>query len=200
MGPTRCRRGYDSFDTSLVICAGTAGGGPPGTCQGDSGGPLVGGTPDAPRLVGIVSFGAQVCADPEIPAGYTRVSSESAFISRQLGGAPPTPPGPSPPIEKLDPHLTIGQIWCKTKCYVDVGATGDGAKRVPSVLVRVRRAPRNGRKGTDKTYAAKRLSNTRWRARVGLPFGVLRITARAADFGGRTIGNPDRVAVEVVPF
>ena len=199
MGPTRCRRGYDGFDTNLAICAGTVGGGPPGTCQGDSGGPLVGGTPGDLRLVGIVSFGSDRCADPEIPAGYTRVSSESAFISEQVGGAAPPPLDPSPPIEDLDPHVQIGQIWCKTKCFVDVGASGDGAKRVPAVLVRVRRPARIGRKGTDKTYVAKRLSNTRWRARVGLPFGVLRITARAADFAGKTIGEADRVVVEVVP-
>ena len=199
MGPSRCRRGYDNFDTSLMICAGTRGGGPPGTCQGDSGGPLVGGAAEDPRLVGIVSFGAARCADPEIPAGYTRVSAESEFIGKQLGGAAPPPPGPSPPIEDLDPHVQIGRIWCKTKCYVEVGASGDGAKRVPAVLVRVRRARRGSRKGTDRTYTAKRLTNTRWRARVGLPFGVLRITARAVDFSNRTIGNPDRVAVEVVP-
>ena len=51
----------------------------------------------------------------------------------------------------------------------------------------------------DRSYAARRLSNTRWRAKVGLPYGALRISARAVNAGGRTIGTTDRVSVDVVP-
>mmetsp|Transcript_12347 Transcript_12347/g.29324 ORF Transcript_12347/g.29324 Transcript_12347/m.29324 type:complete len:518 (+) Transcript_12347:365-1918(+) len=56
-----------------MICAG---GGGAEACQGDSGGPLIlkGSTPEEDTVVGVVSFGNDVCGD-EIPAVFTRVSS-----------------------------------------------------------------------------------------------------------------------------
>jgi secreted trypsin-like serine protease len=198
-GPSRCRKAYGSFDTDTQICAGTPDTGVPDSCQGDSGGPLVADGPAGPRLVGVVSFGGDTCGDPESPGAYTRVSGESGFVAAQLGGAPPPPPDPAPPADELDPRVEIGRIWCGSRCYVEVGATGPGVAAVPRVLVRVRRARKGNRRGYDKTFSAKRLSNTRWRAKVGLPYGVLRVSARAADAGRRTIGSTDRVTVEVVP-
>jgi secreted trypsin-like serine protease len=198
-GPSRCRKAYGSLDTDTQICAGTPGTGVPDSCQGDSGGPLVADGPSGPRLVGVVSFGGDVCGDPASPGVYTRVSGESEFVSAQLGGAPAPPPDPAPPPGELDPRVEIGRIWCGSRCYVEVGATGAGVEAVPRVLVRVRRARKGSRKAYDKTFSAKRLSNTRWRAKVGLPYGVLRISARATGGDGRTIGSTDRVGVEVVP-
>jgi secreted trypsin-like serine protease len=199
VSPSRCRRAYGSFDSNLSICAGTPDVGRPDSCQGDSGGPLVGSGADGLRLVGIVSFGGDVCGDPESPGAYTRVSSEASFIAEQLGGAPPPPPPPPPPPSELDPRVEIGRIWCKTRCYVEVGATGPGADTVPGVIVRVRRSRSSRHKAVNRSYAARRLSATRWRAKVGLPFGVLKITARAVNAQFKTIGSTDRVTVEVVP-
>jgi secreted trypsin-like serine protease len=196
-GPSRCRRAYGGdFDSALMICAGTPDIGLPDSCNGDSGGPLVADGPLGPRLVGIVSYGSDVCGDPAAPAAYTRVSAESAFIAEQLGGAPPpeTPPG-----GELDPEVEISRIWCGARCYVEVGATGPGAAAVSGVQVRVRRARRGARKGVDRAYAARRLSATRWRAKVGLPPGSLRISARAVDQVGHTLGGADRVWVDMAP-
>jgi trypsin len=198
-GPSRCRTAYGTFDTSTQICAGTPEAGVPDSCQGDSGGPLVADGPAGPRLVGVVSYGGDVCGDPASPGVYTRVSGESEFVSAQLGGAPSPPVDPPPPSDQLDPRVEIGRIWCGSRCYVEVGATGPGVQAVPRVLVRVRRARKGRRKAYDKTFSAKRLSNTRWRAKVGLPYGTLRISARAVNGGGKTIGSTDRVLIDVVP-
>jgi trypsin len=199
LGPNRCRKAYGTdFDTNFLVCAGTPDVGPPDSCSGDSGGPLVADGPAGPRLVGIVSFGSEVCGDPLAPAAYTRVSSESAFVTSQLGGAPPVGP-PASLTETLAPEVEIGRIWCSSRCYVEVGATGAGAESVPGLVVRVRRARKGRRKAVDRSYAAKRLTNTRWRAKAGLPYGHLRISARAVDAAGRTIGTTDRVTIDVVP-
>lgn len=200
MGPSRCRKAYgNDFDTNRMVCAGTPDVGVPDSCSGDSGGPLVADEPLGPRLVGIVSYGGDVCGDPGAPGAYTRVSAESAFVVDQLGGAPAPAPDPIPPADELNPRVEIGRIWCKSSCYVEIGATGAGAEAVPGLKVRVRRARKGSRKAVDRTYTANRLSNTRWRAKVGLPYGALRISARAVNAGGRTIGSTDRVSVDVVP-
>jgi secreted trypsin-like serine protease len=197
IGPNRCRKAWGAeFDTSLQVCAGTPDLGVPDSCSGDSGGPLVADGPAGPRLVGIVSYGSDPCGDPLAPGGYTRVSAESAFIGEQLGGAPPVVP---PPSTEIDPRVEIGRIWCGRRCYVEVGATGPGAEQVPGLSVRVRRFARGRVTAKDTTYTAKRLTNTRWRAKVGLPYGNVRISARATDAAGRTIGETDRVYTEVVP-
>jgi hypothetical protein len=95
--------------------------------------------------------------------------------------------------------VEIGRIWCGARCYVEVGATGPGAEQVPALAVRVRRFARGRTTAKDRTYSAKRLTNTRWRAKVGLPYGNVRISARAVDARGRTLGEPDRVYTQVVP-
>jgi secreted trypsin-like serine protease len=200
VGPSGCRKAYgNDFDTALMICAGTPDRGVPDSCSGDSGGPLVADGPQGARLVGVVSYGSEVCGDPDAPAAYTRVSAESAFIADQLGGAPPPDPAPPPPADRLEPRVEIGRIWCGSRCYVEVGATGPGVAAVPGLAVRVRRSRKGRRPAVDRTYRAKRLSNTRWRAKVGLPYGALRVSARAVDAGGRTIGSTDRVSIDVVP-
>lgn len=58
---------------------------PSDTCFGDSGGPLVYNTGGGPRLVGIVSWGSDPCAQAALPGVYTRVSSYASFISGFLG-------------------------------------------------------------------------------------------------------------------
>lgn len=197
IGPNRCRKAWGAeFDTNLQVCAGTPDLGVPDSCSGDSGGPLVADGPAGPRLVGIVSYGSDPCGDPLSPGGYTRVSSESAFIAEQLGGAAPVQP---PPTTEIDPRVEIGRIWCGSRCYVEVGATGPGAENVPALSVRVRRFARGRVKAKDTTYSATRLTNTRWRAKVSLPYGDVRISSRALDANGRTLGATDRVYTQVIP-
>lgn len=60
------------------------------TCVGDSGGPLIGGSGDGLRLVGLVSWGPQSCAEDAPPldeAGrpgvYTRLSAQEEFLTDQ---------------------------------------------------------------------------------------------------------------------
>jgi hypothetical protein len=104
-----------------------------------------------------------------------------------------------PPSTEIDPRVEIGRIWCKSRCYVEVGATGPGVEQVPALSVRVRRFARGRVKAKDATYSAKRLTNTRWRAKVSLPLGNVRISARAVDANGRTLGETDRVYTQVIP-
>jgi secreted trypsin-like serine protease len=62
-----------------VVCAAAPG---RKTCRGDSGGPLVAGG----RLVGVVSWGSERCANDSQPGVYTRVGSYAEWIDRVTGG------------------------------------------------------------------------------------------------------------------
>jgi secreted trypsin-like serine protease len=83
-------------DPTVMLCAsGVNAGAIVDSCQGDSGGPLVGGTGDAARLVGIVSWG-QDCAT-HYPGVYTRVSSQYDFLAANGAVAVPVVSTPSAP-------------------------------------------------------------------------------------------------------
>lgn len=73
-----CRAADQTFDPSLLTCAGFDQGGVD-TCQGDSGGPLVAGG----KLVGITSFG-DGCARAGKPGYYVRVGVVSGRLAPQL--------------------------------------------------------------------------------------------------------------------
>uniref|UniRef100_A0A061RPZ5 Tryptase n=1 Tax=Tetraselmis sp. GSL018 TaxID=582737 RepID=A0A061RPZ5_9CHLO len=76
-------RSFSALDT--MICAG---GGGAEACQGDSGGPLIlkGRTWEEDVVVGVVSFGNEVCGDTDnVPAVFTRVS---AFLAGPGPGLP----------------------------------------------------------------------------------------------------------------
>jgi trypsin len=80
-----CKNWYRNSTYSAVnndmICAGAVGGGR-GSCFGDSGGPLV----DARTrdLIGVVSWGDDICAGPETPGVYARVDSLRSWIIKYL--------------------------------------------------------------------------------------------------------------------
>lgn len=75
--------GLDSIDPRGMLCAeGVSGGLPVDSCVGDSGGPLVAGSGDGRRLVGVVSWGLQVCATTEGPGVYARASAYPRFLAR----------------------------------------------------------------------------------------------------------------------
>ena len=74
--------GPSDVDPAAMLCAdGVRNGRPVDACVGDSGGPLVGGTGDGRRLVGIVSWGLEVCGSPRGPGIYTRVSTYADFLA-----------------------------------------------------------------------------------------------------------------------
>ncbi|MFY9331119.1 MAG: trypsin-like serine protease [Candidatus Nanopelagicales bacterium] len=89
-------RGYDRFDASpatMVCASGVRNGAIVDSCSGDSGGPLLGRADDGYRLVGVVSWGPELCAST-LPGVYTRVSAMNTFLIS--AGVPITP----------DPNLT----------------------------------------------------------------------------------------------
>src|SRR5215210_7663387 len=65
-----------------MICAIDPDGRPPlsSGCNGDSGGPLMAGTYDAPRLLGVVSFGGTGCGTDHLPSVFGEVERYRAFI------------------------------------------------------------------------------------------------------------------------
>ncbi|GLZ29974.1 serine protease [Lentzea sp. NBRC 105346] len=70
--------GVDLYDAKVMICAGDNTG-KHDSCRGDSGGPFIAGG----KLVGVVSFGPEKCATPNVPAVYAKVSAARAWIRTQ---------------------------------------------------------------------------------------------------------------------
>lgn len=85
------------------------------TCVGDSGGPLTGGAGDDLRLIGLVSWGPQTCAEDAPSAGvagrpgvYTRISAFETFL-RDQGVTYTRPVLPSTPVISLVSRRTGGR-------------------------------------------------------------------------------------------
>lgn len=184
------------YDDRRMICAGN--GGEPDSCAGDSGGPLVGSNSAVgQRLVGVVSYGTdEGCGRTTAPGVYTRVSSQATWLADQVNGT--APPEEPPDTGEVDPRLTIGRIACGTKrCSVDVMAAGPGAAEVAGVDVRVHRKRSRKRKAISRRASAKRLTTTKWRARINLPVGDVTLSARALDSNGGRVGAPERILLTV---
>ncbi|XP_038594133.1 tryptase-like [Micropterus salmoides] len=77
-----CYTAYGGKITSNMICAGVAQGGKD-SCQGDSGGPLVTKTSSTWVQAGVVSFG-ELCAQPNFPGVYARVSQYHSWINSHI--------------------------------------------------------------------------------------------------------------------
>jgi len=74
------------FDKQSMICAGYEEGGKD-TCAGDSGGPLECLTPSGRwTLVGITSFGGQVCGAAKKPGVYTKIAEYLDWIQKYIEG------------------------------------------------------------------------------------------------------------------
>lgn len=82
MNQAQCNQLYkdEGGITSRMICAMAL---KKDSCSGDSGGPLV--RVSDGKLVGIVSFGPEECADPVLPGVYTRVSFVRFWIRFMAG-------------------------------------------------------------------------------------------------------------------
>ena len=83
-----CAQGYDQAAHKIVD-----------TCVGDSGGPLIIGSGQDTRLIGLVSWGSQVCAEDD-PGVYTRISHYETWLKDQ--GVPFSPlPSATPDVPQL---------------------------------------------------------------------------------------------------
>ena len=74
--------GKSLYNIEKMLCAGNLRGGK-SICVGDSGGPLVCTISDKPNynvLVGIISFGTQICAMRDYPTVFTRISAYIGWI------------------------------------------------------------------------------------------------------------------------
>ena len=72
----------ERFDGSRMICAIDPDGRAPlsSGCNGDSGGPLMAGTYDAPRVLGVVSYGGNGCGADHLPSVFAEVERYRSFI------------------------------------------------------------------------------------------------------------------------
>jgi secreted trypsin-like serine protease len=105
----RHRRGNggERFDGSRMICAIDPDGRAPlsSGCNGDSGGPLMAGTYEAPRVVGVVSYGGSGCGKDHLPSVFAEVQRYRSFIlSPHPVLAPQTTVGAT--VEKQGRRLT----------------------------------------------------------------------------------------------
>ncbi|XP_018431933.1 PREDICTED: ovochymase-1 [Nanorana parkeri] len=76
-----CLKFWDQDITEGNLCAGAAGA---SSCLGDSGGPLICKVKNKYELVGIVSWGSNIC-DPDTPAVYTSLAKYRDWIEQQTG-------------------------------------------------------------------------------------------------------------------
>ena len=125
MSDAACAKAYrrargnagERFDGSRMICGIDPNGRAPlsSGCNGDSGGPLMAGTYDAPRILGVVSFGGNGCGADHLPSVFAEVEHYRSFILSPHPVLAPRATGPAtltrsgrrltcaaPPIDRRD--------------------------------------------------------------------------------------------------
>ena len=85
----------ERFEGSRMICAIDPDGRAPlsSGCNGDSGGPLMAGTYDAPRVLGVVSYGGNGCGADHLPSVFAEVQRYRSFILSPHPVLAPQPTG-----------------------------------------------------------------------------------------------------------
>ncbi|HEU4657608.1 MAG TPA: serine protease [Capillimicrobium sp.] len=200
--PGQCARAYGrNFAASSMICAATPRTGAPDSCQGDSGGPLVARAPGGgATLVGVVSFGGQVCGDPALPGVYASVAANRAFLDGIVarvgaGGAVSEPVAPPADVSTI--ALRFGRMACPTsQCRVDIRTTGPVESLTGGLVLWVRRT---GRHPIDRFALAQKVRDGLWRAWVDLPFGRLRLVAVGVDEEANPVTDLARTSIRVTP-
>jgi hypothetical protein len=90
-------RGNDGerFDGRRMLCGIDADGIEPlySGCNGDSGGPFYAGSPAAPVVYGVVSFGGRRCGADHLPSVFTEVARYRRFVTTANPTWAPTTPG-----------------------------------------------------------------------------------------------------------
>lgn len=84
--------GGERFDAKRMLCAIDIDGQDPlsSGCNGDSGGPLFAGSPAAPIILGVVSFGGRRCGADRLPSVFAEVSHYLDFITGPVPQLAPT--------------------------------------------------------------------------------------------------------------
>ena len=184
------------YEPAVMLCAGGSGS---DSCRGDSGGPLVIGAGPTAKQAGVVSFGGRQCGDEGVASVYTRVGAFLNFIGAQAARPRPTR------AEEVSTgtRARVIDISCRRRCTVDTAVEGS-IDRVRAVVVRVRRGARaclgSGRcPKVDRRATAARRNQRRFRARIDLPLGLIRVDAYAVDGSRRRVGSQTSIYVTVVP-
>jgi len=99
-----CHKAYP--ETEDVICAGDFETGAIGGCQGDSGSPLSFLDPrkDQVKIVGLTSFGKEVCVTPQYPGVYSDIAKQLKWVEGIIGECN---------------KETCASGWCTTKDDLD---------------------------------------------------------------------------------
>jgi hypothetical protein len=139
--------GGESFDARRMLCAIDIDGKAPlsSGCNGDSGGPLYAGSPSAPVLLGVVSYGGSRCGADHLPSVFADVRHYRAFITD------PDPVWASSPLSAATITGTP-QVGAELSC----GVSGYSAQ--PDKVQITWKVPRGGRQpvvGRGPTYTVR---------------------------------------------
>jgi secreted trypsin-like serine protease len=101
----------ERFDAARMLCATDVDGRAPlsSGCNGDSGGPLYAGTPQAPVLLGVVSWGGARCGADHLPSVFAQVSRYRAFIADP---SPTWAPATASPAQITGTRRVGGRLTC----------------------------------------------------------------------------------------
>jgi secreted trypsin-like serine protease len=173
-------RGNDGerFRGSTMLCAIDADGKAPlsSGCNGDSGGPLYTGTPDAPRILGVVSYGGLRCGADHLPSVFAEVDHYRSFLLQPSLTLAPVAKGPS----EISGKARVGR---RLRCRAP-GFTGGVKKRtIRWTVLDSSGTPKA--LGTGKTYkVGKRARGKRVSCLV-----------EGSNAGGPGLAPPDSVVV-----
>jgi hypothetical protein len=165
---TRRGNGGERFDAARMLCATDPDGQLPlrSGCNGDSGGPLVAGSPEAPVLLGVVSFGGARCGADRLPSVFAEVARYRGFL---------TDPDPIWAPTTRSPAVISGRPRVGSRLACSVAAFD-----APPTRVEYRWARQGGRAtsvvGRHRSYVVKRADRGR----------ELVCTVRASNAGGRS--------------
>jgi Trypsin len=103
--------GGERFDATRMLCAIDVDGLAPlsSGCNGDSGGPLYAGTPQAPLLLGVVSWGGSRCGADHLPSVFADVARYRGFVTDP---SPAWAPATASPARITGSRRVGGKLTC----------------------------------------------------------------------------------------
>jgi secreted trypsin-like serine protease len=135
----------ERFDGTRMVCAIDIDGRPPlsSGCNGDSGGPLYAATPDAPVLIGIVSWGGAGCGADHLPSVFADVQHYRDFITNPSPAWAPT-------------TATAAQIKGRRRVGATLTCMASGFATAPTKLAVLWNRQGGQRVGRGKTYRVRK--------------------------------------------
>jgi secreted trypsin-like serine protease len=108
--------GGESFDAARMLCAIDADGRAPlsSGCNGDSGGPLYTGTPEAPVVLGLVSWGGSRCGADHLPSVFADAARYRSFL---LSPSPIWAPLTADPAKVTGTKAVGRRLTCRTSGF-----------------------------------------------------------------------------------